>query len=59
MTEEMYDSLPKNVRAILDQSVGDMDYNLCAKQVKQLNAIGWDADYGLDGAITVIQKQSK
>ena len=53
----MYDSLPENVKAILDQSVGDMDYNLCAKQVKQLNAIGWDADYGLDGLISNVYKQ--
>ena len=39
MTEEMYDSPPENVRAILDQSVGDMDYNLCQTFTLPMNEI--------------------
>ena len=56
LTAETYDTLPDNVKAILDQSQGDMDYELCVKQVAQLNAIGWDADYGLDGEINSVYK---
>ena len=54
LTAETYDTLPDNVKAILDLSQGDMDYELCAKQVAQLNTIGWDADYGLDGEINSV-----
>lgn len=56
LTEEYYNTLPIAVQEILDQSEGDMDYELCKRQVKQLNAIGWDADYGLDGMITSVGK---
>ena len=54
LTAETYDTLPDNVKAILDLSQGDMDYELCAKQVAQLNIIGWGADYGLDGEINSV-----
>lgn len=57
LTGEYYDTLPIAVQEILDQSEGDMDYELCKKQVKQLNDIGWDADYGLDGVIHSVGEQ--
>lgn len=56
LTEDYYYTLPSEVQQILDQSEGDMDYELCKKQVEQLNAIGWDADYGLDGVINSVGK---
>ena len=51
LTEEYYNTLPSEVQQILDQSEGDMDYDLCKRQIEQLNAIGWDGEYGLDGVI--------
>ena len=56
ITVEVYDSLPENVKLILDQFPGDSCYDHCKKQIKQLNEIGWDADYGLDGIIHSIGK---
>lgn len=56
LTDEYYESLPQEVREILDQSTGDIDYELCAYQVRQLNAIGWDGSYYLDGGIHSVWK---
>ena len=56
ITAKVYDNLPKNVKLILDKSVGDSCYDHCKKQIKKLNKIGWDADYGLDGLIHSIGK---
>ena len=56
LTNEVYESLPDEVKEILDQSQGDNDYELCAKQVAQLRSIGWDGEYGLDGEINSVWK---
>lgn len=56
LTEDYYNTLPSEVQKILDQSEGNMDYDLCRRQVEQLNAIGWDAEYGLDGEIHSVGK---
>lgn len=56
LTEEYYLALPFEVKEIIDQSIGDLDYQLCCKQIEQLRSIGWDGDFGLDGELSHVWK---
>ncbi len=51
-----YEDLPKEVLDILDQCTGDEDYEDCKRIIKELNTIGWTADFGLSAELLDFQK---
>jgi hypothetical protein len=45
-----YNTLPENVKAILDSHCTMSDeYQECERLISELNEIGWNADYDLEG----------
>lgn len=53
-----YDKLPTDVRQIIDQFRDGTDaYKECERIISELNNIGWDADYGLDGILYDFKKK--
>jgi hypothetical protein len=56
MDEETYERLPDKVKTVLYQLTGSDTYLTCEKVRKDLNKIGWDADYGLSAEITDVWK---
>ena len=53
-----YDKLPTDVRQVIDYSYDGIDtYKECQRKISELNKIGWDADYGLDGILYNFKKK--
>lgn len=55
-----YDNLPLEVQSILDRYCdgGDETYEICEALIKELNAIGYTCDYGLDASPHSLRKLS-
>lgn len=53
---EEFEDLPQNVLDILDQCTGDEDYEDCKRIIKELNEIGWTADFGLSAELFDFKK---
>jgi len=52
MTAENYDTLPQNIKDIVDSWDENKDtYKECARIIEDLKVVGWTAEYGLDGEI--------
>ena len=52
MTPQEYDNAPQEVKNILDSYNENEDsYKECERIIKELNLIGWTADYYLDGVL--------
>ena len=53
-----YNKLPTDVRQIIDNFHEERDqYKECSRIISELNNIGWDADYGLDGILYDFKKK--
>lgn len=52
MDIEKYDSLPIEIKEVLNTWNDEKNlYKECERIKKELNKIGWDCEYGLDGTI--------
>ena len=52
MTAESYDALPQNIKDIVDSWDDNKNtYEECRRIIKELEAVGYTADYGLDGEL--------
>jgi hypothetical protein len=57
MTPQEYDNLPQQVKDIVDTFNEELDaYAECKRLIKELNSIGWTADYYLDGILFDIKQ---
>ena len=57
MDATQYDNAPQEVKTILDTYNENKDsYAECERIIKELNVIGWDADYYLDGILFDLTK---
>lgn len=55
MTEQNYLELPLEVQSVINTWDDNEElYAECRRIQLELNDIGWDCDYGLDGEISVV-----
>lgn len=60
MTAEQYDSLPENIKGIVDSWDDNKNlYDECARIKQELECIGWTCEYGLDGMVYDVKPKRK